>query len=56
MPGNARQLADRGVPLGVALQRSLLATVPDLERFIDESCVSEIRRGRPSSLKDWTRP
>lgn len=35
-PRNAKSLADRGVPLGLAIQRSTIVTVAELERFIDD--------------------
>lgn len=35
-PQNARSFADRGVPLGLALAQSAIASVADLERFIDD--------------------
>lgn len=33
---NARSFADRGIPINVALERSLITTLPELERFIDD--------------------
>lgn len=51
-PDNAASFASRGVPLAQALQRSLIVTVPELEKFIDDYVAFTASRPALKGLHD----